>query len=196
MALDESHALRPRTGAAGRERVSHNMRAFCAALGLLLLATSTARAADAEISDFFGRWVGDGVAETETGDDTERQSRGLEVIVRAHPVGFQLCWSTIRREPGKPDRRSFAMMLFSPEGTEENWVAIFAADGSDWREWKVMDVTSGKELTDKLEWVKFSDVSWTPDNQGFFYSRYDEPRAGEEFTGTDTIKVIEVSGKD
>ncbi len=109
------------------------MRVIAVALGLLLLATSGARAADAEIRDFYGGWVGEGIAETETGEDTERQSRGLEVIVRAHPVGFQLCWSTIRREPGEPDRRSFAMMLFSPEDADGNWVAIFAADGSETR---------------------------------------------------------------
>ncbi|MDP6442240.1 MAG: prolyl oligopeptidase family serine peptidase [Pirellulaceae bacterium] len=58
-----------------------------------------------------------------------------------------------------------------------------AADGSDWREWKVIDIDSGKPLDDHLKWVKFSGVSWTPDNQGFYYSRYDEPEAGKEFTG-------------
>lgn len=57
-----------------------------------------------------------------------------------------------------------------------------ASDGSDWREWKVRDVASGKDLADHLRWVKFSGVSWTKDNRGFFYSRYDEPLQGEEFT--------------
>lgn len=52
-----------------------------------------------------------------------------------------------------------------------------SASGSDWQEWKVRDVETGQDLSDDLKWVKFSDVSWTPDNSGFFYSRYDEPKS-------------------
>ena len=50
-----------------------------------------------------------------------------------------------------------------------------SASGSDWQEWKVRDVESGKDLSDDLQWVKFSSVSWTKDGSGFFYSRYDQP---------------------
>ncbi len=50
-----------------------------------------------------------------------------------------------------------------------------AASGSDWNEWKVRDIDTGKDLDDHLKWVKFSGASWTPDGKGFFYSRYDEP---------------------
>jgi len=32
--------------------------------------------------------------------------------------------------------------------------------GSDWQEWYVRDVETGKDLEDKLEWVKFSNASW------------------------------------
>ena len=47
--------------------------------------------------------------------------------------------------------------------------------GSDWQEWKVRDVAMGKELEDQVKWSKFSGAAWTPDNKGFYYSRYDEP---------------------
>ncbi|MDZ8223595.1 prolyl oligopeptidase family serine peptidase [Nostoc sp. ChiVER01] len=50
-----------------------------------------------------------------------------------------------------------------------------SASGSDWQEWKVRNVETGKDLQDHLKWIKFSGASWTHDNQGFFYSRYDEP---------------------
>lgn len=50
-----------------------------------------------------------------------------------------------------------------------------SASGSDWQEWKVRDIETGKDLSDDLKWVKFSDVSWTRDSRGFFYARYDEP---------------------
>jgi prolyl oligopeptidase len=51
-----------------------------------------------------------------------------------------------------------------------------ATSGSDWNEWHVRDVDTGKDLSDDIKWVKFSGASWTKDNQGFFYSRYDEPK--------------------
>lgn len=47
--------------------------------------------------------------------------------------------------------------------------------GSDWQEWKVRDIETGKDLKDHLKWIKFSRASWTNDSKGFFYSRYDEP---------------------
>jgi prolyl oligopeptidase len=51
-----------------------------------------------------------------------------------------------------------------------------AASGSDWQEWHVRDVDTGKDLPDHIKWVKFSGASWTKDGKGFFYSRYDEPK--------------------
>lgn len=50
-----------------------------------------------------------------------------------------------------------------------------SSSGSDWQEWKVRDIETGEDLGDRLQWIKFSGASWTHDNQGFFYSRYDEP---------------------
>jgi prolyl oligopeptidase len=51
-----------------------------------------------------------------------------------------------------------------------------AASGSDWNEWKVRDIETGKDMSDHLKWVKFSQTAWTKDGKGFFYSRYDEPK--------------------
>jgi prolyl oligopeptidase len=50
-----------------------------------------------------------------------------------------------------------------------------STSGSDWTEWKVREISTGKDLSDHLKWVKFSGASWTKDGKGFFYSRYDEP---------------------
>jgi len=50
-----------------------------------------------------------------------------------------------------------------------------AASGSDWQQWKVRDVESGKDRQDLIDWVKFSETSWKKDGSGFFYSRYDKP---------------------
>ena len=47
--------------------------------------------------------------------------------------------------------------------------------GSDWIEYKVRNIERSEDLADHLKWIKFSGASWTKDNKGFFYSRYDEP---------------------
>lgn len=56
-----------------------------------------------------------------------------------------------------------------------------SSSGSDWQEWKVRDVETGEDLADLLKWIKFSGASWTHDNRGFFYSRYDEPNEETKF---------------
>ena len=53
--------------------------------------------------------------------------------------------------------------------------------GSDWKRWKVRDIDSGKDRADLIEWTKFTGVSWTPDNRGFFYGAYDAPKQGDEY---------------
>ena len=50
-----------------------------------------------------------------------------------------------------------------------------ATAGSDWQQWKVRDVETGKDRPDLLDWIKFSNTSWKKDGSGFFYSRYDQP---------------------
>ena len=50
-----------------------------------------------------------------------------------------------------------------------------AAAGSDWNEFHVRSFATGRDLSDHLKWIKFSGLSWTHDNAGFFYSRYPEP---------------------
>ena len=48
-------------------------------------------------------------------------------------------------------------------------------NGTDWSEIHVKEIDSGRELPDVTKWVKFSGVSWSHDNKGYFYSRYPEP---------------------
>ena len=50
-----------------------------------------------------------------------------------------------------------------------------ATSGSDWQQWKVREVETGKDRPDLIDWVKFSNTSWKKDGSGFFYSRYDKP---------------------
>jgi prolyl oligopeptidase len=51
--------------------------------------------------------------------------------------------------------------------------------GADWQTIHVRDLSTGRDLDDAVEWMRFSDLSWTKDNRGFFYSRYPEPPKGQ-----------------
>ncbi len=53
--------------------------------------------------------------------------------------------------------------------------------GSDWREFFIKEIDSGKDLDDHLKWIKFSGISWYKD--GFFYNRFNEPEDGNELKG-------------
>jgi prolyl oligopeptidase len=55
------------------------------------------------------------------------------------------------------------------------WAYAVAQAGSDWAEWRVRDVETGKDLPDLVQWTKGSIVSWAPDDSGFYYARYAEP---------------------
>jgi len=78
-------------------------------------------------------------------------------------------------------------MQVSPDGRLLAY--SLSASGSDWQEWKVRDIETTKDLSDDLKWVKFSGVSWTRDGKGFFYSRYDEPKA-DMLKGTNYFQKI------
>ncbi len=45
--------------------------------------------------------------------------------------------------------------------------------GSDWQTYYVRDMATGKNLDDKIEWVKVSGAAW--EGHGFYYSRYPAP---------------------
>ena len=52
--------------------------------------------------------------------------------------------------------------------------------GSDWQEFDVIDMKTGKLTGDHIDWAKFSGASWHGD--GFYYSAYDRPTEGKEFS--------------
>jgi prolyl oligopeptidase len=54
--------------------------------------------------------------------------------------------------------------------------------GSDWQEFRVKDIDTGKDREDVLEWIKFSGASWAKDSSGFYYSRYPQPAEGAALT--------------
>jgi prolyl oligopeptidase len=64
-----------------------------------------------------------------------------------------------------------------------------SAGGSDWQEWRVREIASGKDTGDVIEWVKFSGAGWAKDSSGFYYGRYDEP------VGENKLKAVNENQK-
>ncbi|HEX8216297.1 MAG TPA: prolyl oligopeptidase family serine peptidase, partial [Allosphingosinicella sp.] len=62
--------------------------------------------------------------------------------------------------------------------------------GSDWRTVRVLDVDSGRVLEDEVRWVKFSPLDWAHNGSGFYYSRFPQPQAGQEFQSTNVNQSI------
>ncbi|MDQ3047603.1 MAG: prolyl oligopeptidase family serine peptidase [Bacteroidota bacterium] len=60
--------------------------------------------------------------------------------------------------------------------------------GSDWSEISVMEIATGKKLSDEIKWVKFSDIAWKDD--GFYYSAYDAPKGGSELSDKNEFHKI------
>ena len=50
-----------------------------------------------------------------------------------------------------------------------------AQAGSDWAEWRIRDVATGKDATDLIQWTKGTSISWAADDRGFYYSRFAQP---------------------
>jgi prolyl oligopeptidase len=56
--------------------------------------------------------------------------------------------------------------------------------GSDWEEIFVIDLKTGQLTEDHIEWAKFTNTAWKDD--GFYYSAYDAPVKGKEFSNVNS----------
>lgn len=82
---------------------------------------------------------------------------------------------------------SLGAMAFNKRGTLLAYALQRA--GSDWEEGYVMDVATKKKLGDSLQWLKFTGFSWKGDD-GFYYSRYPEPKQGENLKGKNEGQAV------
>ncbi len=70
------------------------------------------------------------------------------------------------------------LSAFVPSKDAKYAVYGISRSGSDWQEYKVMELATKKTLSDTIEWVKVSGAAWQGD--GFYYSRYPAPVKGQE----------------
>lgn len=79
-------------------------------------------------------------------------------------------------DPNKlSDNGTVALSAFSVSPNGKYLGYGIARNGSDWNEFFVRDIATGNDLSDHIEWIKFSSLEWYGD--GFYYSRYPAPDA-------------------
>jgi prolyl oligopeptidase len=61
---------------------------------------------------------------------------------------------------------------FVPSSDGQRLAYSLSDGGTDWRTWRVRDVTTGEDLPDTLQFIKFRDVAWRPDGKALYYARY------------------------
>lgn len=83
-----------------------------------------------------------------------------------------------------------ALGNFSVSRNGQYLAYALSQSGSDWLTWKVRKVETGQDLPDEIQWSKFSNAAWLPDNSGFFYSRYDAPPEGTSYTGANHFQKV------
>jgi len=72
---------------------------------------------------------------------------------------------------------------------DKRYVAYAIAQaGSDWSNIYIMEIATKTQLNDELKWTKFSGAAWKGD--GFYYSKFDEPKNGTDFSGANTHQKI------
>ena len=109
-------------------------------------------------------------------------------LVFAKNNGLQNQAVLYRQRPGQEPEVLLDPNTFSADGTTALAGTEFSPDhrylayatssgGSDWNQVRILDLTTNEHLPEQLDWVKVSGTSWA--NSGFYYSRYDEPKAGE-----------------
>jgi prolyl oligopeptidase len=57
--------------------------------------------------------------------------------------------------------------------------------GSDWTDWRVRDLNTGKDLPDVGRHTKYYEPAFAHDSKGFYYSAFPAPRAGQELSTQD-----------
>jgi prolyl oligopeptidase len=105
----------------------------------------------------------------------------------------------VRKGLSGTDELFIDINAMSPDGTvavelmgasdDNKYIAVNISEaGSDWSKIVIYDVASKQPLMDEIKWVKFSGAAWF--GNGFYYSRYPEPRMGEELSGNNQNHMV------
>ena len=78
----------------------------------------------------------------------------------------------------------------SPDGQRLAYGVSVA--GSDWTEWRIRDLTSGRDLPDVLRNTKYYSPQFSADGRALYYSAFPQPAAGAELSAQDLGNALYV----
>jgi prolyl oligopeptidase len=101
-----------------------------------------------------------------------------QAVLYAVQVGQPLEQAQVLLDPNKFSADGTTALAGTYFSNDHRYLAYATSGGgSDWQKVHLLDMQTRKPLPDELNWVKVSGVSWA--GNGFYYSGYDAPKAGE-----------------
>ncbi len=92
-------------------------------------------------------------------------------------------------DPNKfSDDGTIALLDMNPSNDGKYLAYSVTTSGSDWLEIYVIEIESGKILSDKIERVKFSGANWF--KEGFFYNKYDQSTEENKYTSLNEYQMV------
>ncbi|MFZ1331817.1 MAG: prolyl oligopeptidase family serine peptidase, partial [Flavobacteriales bacterium] len=92
-------------------------------------------------------------------------------------------------DPNAVDENGTTSIGLMGASNDDRYMAVSVQKaGSDWQDITIWDLRTMKELPDVLKWAKFSGVAWY--KNGFFYSRYPEPKKGTELSASNEWQKV------
>ncbi len=92
-------------------------------------------------------------------------------------------------DPNTLSENGSVAVKFTSVSKDEKYLAYgISKSGSDWTSIRVMEIATKKLLSDHIQWVKFSGVSWH--KNGFYYSGYAPPKSGKELAAKNEFHKV------
>jgi prolyl oligopeptidase len=88
------------------------------------------------------------------------------------------------------DDGTVALASYFPSPDGRHLAYLVQDGGSDWRIAQVMNIETREVLDDRLEWLKFTGLSWAKDGSGFYYSRYPATESEEKFQSLNLNQAV------
>ncbi|ACB85537.1 prolyl oligopeptidase family serine peptidase [Natranaerobius thermophilus] len=84
-------------------------------------------------------------------------------------------------DPNKfSDDGTTAITVFFPSDDGKLLAYSLSRKGSDWQEIYIINVETGEKYPETIQYCRFTNVAWSKDNLGFYYSRFPNPEGVAE----------------
>jgi len=92
-------------------------------------------------------------------------------------------------DPNAVDPKGTTAIGLMGSSKDDRYMAVSVQKaGSDWQDITLWDLKTMTPMADTLHWAKFSGVAWY--KNGFFYSRYPEPKKGTELSAAGQFQKV------